>query len=117
MANRDGERVGCIQGQWSFMEPEEETNHPAHLLLFGGAVTGDGLLDQPGSIFENRDAGSQKRQKSRASYMSQLQGNPAIARMEDILDRRAIGPGPIQEAIQRVGYRRKSMQEIETPRR
>ena len=82
----DGERVG---GVWAgdLRSRQEPHHHRVHLDLVGAADADHRLLDQPGGIFLDREAGAGGDHQRDAARLGELQGGLGVLVDEHFLDR------------------------------
>src|SRR6266566_754097 len=118
MADGHRQRIGSVQGQGGFAQAKEQADHPAHLLLLGGPASRHGLLHEAGRVFEDRHPRLQQGKKGRSPDVAELQRHPAVASVENVLNRRALrghladqgldGGGDVWQAKQerQIGWRR-----------
>ena len=90
MTYRDRERIGGIgRGAGS---RQQHADHCGNLGLLGTACPHDTLLDQPGRIFGDRQAGLRRREQSGCPRVAQLHGRRHIVRQKSLLDRGFVRP-------------------------
>jgi len=61
MADGDGEGVGGVEGHALLLASKQREDHRSNLRFFGVAVADEGLLDQPGLVLEDGNAGPRPR--------------------------------------------------------
>ena len=87
----DGQRVGGV-GAGDLRAGEEAHDHRMDLRFLGAAGADHGLLDQPGSIFADGEAGAGGGGEDHAAGLAELQGRLRVLVDEHLFDRGGLGP-------------------------
>lgn len=87
MANRDGERIGGVEGIELLSGPKQRVHHHLHLLLLGAAIPDYADLDFKWRIFADRQTGLCRDQQSYPTNVSELESGLGIDGVENLLDR------------------------------
>ena len=91
MADRNRERVGGIMRARQRGQAEQELDHLAHLGLFSAPVADHRPLDLRGRVFNERNAGFDRRQHGNAPSVTELQRAADVGRVKQVFDRNPFG--------------------------
>ena len=85
MTDRHGERIGLIEGQFTF-ERQNQTHHVLNLLLAGATAADQRLFNRSRRIFVHRQPGGDDRGDGRSPRLTEFQRRSRIARHEHLLN-------------------------------
>ena len=90
IATASASAASCGDGDG--VEAEQQLDHLLDLVLLRAAVADDRALDLGRRVLDDRQARFRRREQRDAARVSELERAPHVARVEDVLDRDAVGP-------------------------
>ena len=110
VADGDRERVGGVRSRCG-RRGQQHPHHHRHLLLFRVADADDGLLDEVGGVFGDRQPAQRQRGQRNAARLPELQRRLRIAIEECLLDRRLVRAFALDKRGERPMDRRQALRE------
>ena len=95
IATASASATSCGDGDG--VEAEQQLHHRLHLLLLGAAVADHRALDLRRAVLDDRIAASRRGEQRDAARVPELERAAHVLRVEDVLDRDAVGAVPLEQ--------------------
>ena len=91
VANRNGQRIGCVGRLRRAGQLQQASHHELHLLLLSQTVSNHGLFDGEGFVFGYRKICGGRSQQRHTAHLSQFQSRFRVDGVENLFNRHDIG--------------------------